>query len=304
MGGARRRAAAVRGHRRQDQRSARAPAHEQRGAPLGSRQRASDRHARPSHGPAQPGVVQRGAPARARQGGASREAGRALLHGPGPVQEHQRHARPPVRRPGAAGCGQAPGSLRARGRYQGDPAALTEIARKLLAAVSELRKIDGQDLNVTLSIGICAYPADGRDAKTLLSGADIAMYRAKDRGRNGFSFYSAELQSHTPEKLALEAGLRHGLERGEFRVYYQPKIDVTTGAITGVEALLRWQHPEKGLLLPEKFIHLAEETGLIVPIGLWTLREVCQRSKAWKDAGLPRMPTRAAARGDPQVHRD
>src|SRR3989442_131158 len=167
---------------------------------------------------------------------------------------------------------------------------VAQIARKLLAAVSELRKIDGHELNVTLSIGICTYPADGRDSKTLLSGADIAMYRAKDRGRNGFSFYSAELQSHTPEKLALEAGLRHGLERGEFRVYYQPKIDMTTGAITGVEALLRWQHPEKGLLLPEKFIQLAEETGLIVPIGLWTLREVCQRSKAWKDAGLPRMP--------------
>jgi diguanylate cyclase (GGDEF)-like protein len=172
----------------------------------------------------------------------------------------------------------------------GDSATLTEIARKLLAALSELGKIDGQELNVTLSIGICTYPADGRDSKTLLAGADIAMYRAKERGRNGFCFYSAELQSHTPEKLALEAGLRHGLERGEFRVYYQPKIDMTTGAITGVEALLRWQHPEKGLLLPEKFIHLAEETGLIVPIGLWTLREVCLRAKAWKDAGLPRMP--------------
>jgi len=173
---------------------------------------------------------------------------------------------------------------------QGDPAALTEIARKLLAAVSELGRIDGHELNVTLSIGICTFPADGRDSKALLAGADIAMYRAKERGRNGFCFYSAELQSHTPEKLALEAGLSHGLERGEFRVYYQPKIDITTGAITGVEALLRWQHPEKGLLLPEKFIQLAEETGLIVPIGLWTLREVCMRAKAWKDAGLPRLP--------------
>ena len=172
----------------------------------------------------------------------------------------------------------------------GDAAVLTEIARKLLAALSELGKIDGQELNVTLSIGICIYPADGRDSKTLLAGADIAMYRAKDRGRNGFCFYSAELQSHTPEKLALEAGLRHGLERDEFRVYYQPKIDMATGAITGVEALLRWQHPERGLLLPEKFIQLAEETGMIVPIGLWTLREVCMRAKAWKEAGLPRMP--------------
>ena len=172
----------------------------------------------------------------------------------------------------------------------GDPPALIEIARKLLTAVADLGRIDGQDLNISLSIGICAYPADGRDAKTLLAGADIAMYRAKDQGRNGYCFYSAELQSHTPEKLALEAGLRHGLERQEFRIHYQPKIDMTSGDITGVEALLRWQHPEKGLLLPEKFIHLAEETGLIVPIGLWTLREVCTRAKSWKEAGLPRMP--------------
>jgi diguanylate cyclase (GGDEF)-like protein len=172
----------------------------------------------------------------------------------------------------------------------GDPVALTEIARKLLGAVADLGRIDGQELNISLSIGICAYPADGRDAKTLLAGADIAMYRAKDQGRNGFCFYSAELQSHTPEKLALEAGLRHGLEREEFRIHYQPKIDMASGAITGVEALLRWQHPEKGLLLPDKFIYLAEETGLIIPIGLWTLREVCMRVRAWKDAGLPRMP--------------
>ena len=172
----------------------------------------------------------------------------------------------------------------------GDPVALTEIARKLLGAVADLGTIDGQELNVSLSIGICAYPADGRDAKTLLAGADIAMYRAKDQGRNGFCFYSAELQSHTPEKLTLEAGLRHALERNEFRIHYQPKIDMTSGEITGVEALLRWQHPEQGLLLPEKFIRLAEETGLIVPIGLWTLREVCTRAKAWTDGGLPRMP--------------
>ena len=172
----------------------------------------------------------------------------------------------------------------------GDPVALTEIARKLLGAVADLGSIDGQELNISLSTGICTYPADGRDAKTLLAGADIAMYRAKEQGRNGFCFYSADLQSHTPEKLALEAGLRHGLEREEFRIHYQPKIDMASGAITGVEALLRWQHPEKGLLLPDKFIHLAEETGLIIPIGLWTLREVCMRVRAWKDAGLPRMP--------------
>ncbi|HKW37492.1 MAG TPA: EAL domain-containing protein [Burkholderiales bacterium] len=172
----------------------------------------------------------------------------------------------------------------------GEPAALTEVARKLLGAVSDLGTIDGQELNISLSIGICSYPSDGRDAKTLLAGADIAMYRAKDEGRNRFCFYSADLQSHTPEKLALEAGLRHGLERREFRVHYQPKLDMATGEITGVEALLRWQHPELGLLLPEKFIQLAEQTGLIIPIGLWTLREVCTRAKAWQDSGLPRMP--------------
>jgi diguanylate cyclase (GGDEF)-like protein len=172
----------------------------------------------------------------------------------------------------------------------GDPAALSEIARKLLAAVADMGRIDGQELSVSLSIGICAFPADSRDAKGLLAGADIAMYRAKEQGRSGFCFYSAELQSHTPEKLALEAGLRHGLERGEFRVHYQPKLDMASGAITGVEALLRWQHPQMGLLLPEKFIHLAEETGAIVPIGLWTLREVCMRSKAWRESGLPRLP--------------
>jgi diguanylate cyclase (GGDEF)-like protein len=172
----------------------------------------------------------------------------------------------------------------------GDPPALAEIARKLLAAVADLGAIDGQDLNVSLSIGICAYPTDSRDAKTLLAGADIAMYRAKDQGRNRFVFFSADLQSHTAEKLSLEAGLRHGLERKEFRVHYQPKLDMASGEITGVEALLRWQHPELGLLLPEKFIRLAEETGLIIPIGYWTLREVCTRVKAWESQGLPRLP--------------
>ena len=172
----------------------------------------------------------------------------------------------------------------------GDPVALAEIARKLLAAVADLGTIDGTELNVSLSIGICVYPSDGRDAKALLAGADVAMYRAKEQGRNRFCFYSAELRSHTPEKLALEAGLRHGLERREFRVHYQPKVDMSSGEITGVEALLRWQHPDKGLLLPEKFIHIAEETGLIIPIGLWTLREVCERARAWTEAGLPRLP--------------
>jgi len=167
-----------------------------------------------------------------------------------------------------------------------DQATLIEIARKLLNAVTDLGPVDGHDLSVSLSIGICTYPSGGHDATTLLSGADIAMYRAKDQGRNNYCFYSPELMAHTPEKLAFEADLRRALERREFRVHYQPQIDMATGLITGVEALLRWQHPEKGLLLPDKFISLAEEIGLIVAIDLWKLREVCERAKAWKQAGL------------------
>ncbi len=171
-----------------------------------------------------------------------------------------------------------------------EPSNLSEIAQKLLSAVSQATVIDGHELNLSVSIGICIYPNDAQDAKTLLSNADIAMYRAKAQGRNSFCFYSAELNSHTLEKLTLEAGLRHGLERNEFRVHYQPKIDIATGAMTGVEALIRWQHPERGLLMPGIFIQIAEETGLILPIGLWTLREACARAKAWEDSGLPRLP--------------
>ena len=172
----------------------------------------------------------------------------------------------------------------------GDSSNLANIGRKLLAAVAGISVIDGHEVHLSTSIGICTYPIDGGDAKTLLSNADIAMYRAKQEGRGNFCFYSREIDAHVPERVALEAGLRHALERREFRVHYQPKIDMATGSVTGVEALLRWQHPERGLLMPDKFIHLAEETGLIVPIGLWTLREVCTRANAWKGMGLPRLP--------------
>ena len=172
----------------------------------------------------------------------------------------------------------------------GEDSNLTEIARKLLASVAELDSIDGREIGLSVSIGICAAPADGRDAKTLFANADIAMYRAKEMGRNNYCFYSSDIHTYTLEKLALEAGLRHALERGEFRIHYQPKIEITTGTITGVEALLRWQHPERGLIAPDRFIPLAEATGLIVPIGLWTLREVCERGKAWQSLDLPRFP--------------
>jgi diguanylate cyclase (GGDEF)-like protein len=171
-----------------------------------------------------------------------------------------------------------------------DEAHLTDIARKLLAAVSGITSIDGREIGLSVSIGVCWAPADGRDAKTLFANADIAMYRAKELGRNNYCFYSAEMHTYTLDKLALEAALRHALERGEFRIHYQPKIDMTSGGVTGVEALLRWQHPEHGLVGPDKFIPLAEATGMIVPIGLWTLREACERGKAWQDSGLPKFP--------------
>ncbi|HKB63321.1 MAG TPA: EAL domain-containing protein [Burkholderiales bacterium] len=172
----------------------------------------------------------------------------------------------------------------------GEDSNLTEIARKLLASIAGLDSIDGREIGLSVSIGICTAPTDGRDAKTLFANADIAMYRAKEIGRNNYCFYSSEIHTYTLEKLALEAGLRHALERGEFRIHYQPKIEITTGTITGVEALLRWQHPERGLIPPDRFIPLAEATGLIVPIGLWTLREVCERGKAWQSLDLPRFP--------------
>ncbi len=172
----------------------------------------------------------------------------------------------------------------------GAQANLEEIARKLIAAVTAVTKIEGREISLSVSIGISSAPLDGRDSKTLFSNADIAMYASKEMGRSNFQFYSADQQAHTIERFALETGLRYALERGELRVYYQPKVDLATGALTGVEALLRWQHPERGLIGAEEFIWLAEETGLIVPIGLWTLREVCARMKAWQDKGLPRIP--------------
>jgi len=163
---------------------------------------------------------------------------------------------------------------------------LADLAGKVLAAFGSSMHVDVQELGVSASIGICAYPADGKDAQTLLANADIAMYRAKEQGRNRFCFYSAEFNTLSQERLALEAGLRHALERAELDVFYQPKIDFMSGRVTGVEALIRWRHRELGLLLPDKFIPLAEEIGVIVPIGYWTLRRVCERARRWQELGM------------------
>lgn len=163
-------------------------------------------------------------------------------------------------------------------------AALT--ADKILAALAESVTIGSEELHVTTSIGISVYPADGHDTETLLKNADTAMYCAKENGRNNYQFFNKEMNVRAVERQIIEADLRHALARKELLLLFQPKINLETGVITGAEALLRWQHPKRGMLLPDRFVPVAEDCGLIVPIGRWVLREACAEAKRWKDSGL------------------
>ncbi|MBU1365821.1 MAG: EAL domain-containing protein [Gammaproteobacteria bacterium] len=166
-------------------------------------------------------------------------------------------------------------------------AAAAEVARRIIDVFARPFEVAGHELTVTPSLGISIYPHDGEDLETLLKNADTAMYRAKEIGRNTFQFYATEMNTATLDRLLMESNLRRALAQGEFILQYQPLVNLRSGLVIGVEALIRWQHPELGTIMPDNFIHVAEETGLINPIGDWVLCEACRQAKAWCDEGLP-----------------
>jgi diguanylate cyclase (GGDEF)-like protein len=184
-------------------------------------------------------------------------------------------------------------------RFEGDEFALLltqiggtegEAVVEVIFQINESLKlpfvVDGHELFITASVGITLYPDDGTDAPTLLKNADAALYLAKEQGGDNYQFYTADMNAKAMKRLTLENSLRRALERNEFEVYYQPVLDTNTRKIVGMEALLRWHHPELGLVQPAEFIPLAEDTGMIVPIGEWVLRTACAQSKSWQEAGF------------------
>jgi diguanylate cyclase (GGDEF)-like protein len=168
---------------------------------------------------------------------------------------------------------------------QSEDAAISAL--RMLQAVAEPHSIDHHDLHVTTSIGVSVYPDDGKDAETLIKNADTAMYQAKENGRQSYQFFKPAMNVRAVERQSIEENLRRALERQEFLLHYQPKINLRTGEITGAEALIRWTHPTRGPVSPAQFIPIAEDCGLILPIGQWVLREACKQARAWVDAGLP-----------------
>src|ERR1700686_1315189 len=163
-------------------------------------------------------------------------------------------------------------------------------AKKILLSLNAPHSVGGQDLHIDGSIGISVYPEDGENAETLIKNADTAMYHAKEKGRNIFQFFKADMNLKAVERQTLEGSLRRALEREEFLLHYQPKVNLDTGEVTGVEALIRWEHPDRGLVPPSQFVPIAEDCGLILQIGRWVLREACRQANAWQNVGLPPLP--------------
>jgi diguanylate cyclase (GGDEF)-like protein len=163
------------------------------------------------------------------------------------------------------------------------------VAQKMIAALAKPFLLLGQEFRVTGSVGIATHPQDGLDEETLTKNADIAMYKAKEQGKNNYQFYSEKMTAESLERLALESSLRHAVERGEFELHYQVKRDLQTGLVTGMEALLRWNHPDLGIVPPMRFLPVAEQSGLIVAIGRWVLKTACAQNVAWQREGLPRL---------------
>lgn len=164
------------------------------------------------------------------------------------------------------------------------------IAEKIVSSVAEPMFVTGHELQLTASVGIALYPEDGQDAQSLIMRADTAMYHAKNSGRNRVGFYQPIMEAPAIKRSSIESELRSALDKHEFELFYQPTIDLDTGVISGAEALMRWRHPERGLVPPDQFIPAAEASGLIVPMGRWALREACRQAKAWQTQGLPAIP--------------
>ncbi len=175
---------------------------------------------------------------------------------------------------------------------------LAHVAEKILTEIAEPMTVYGREFQITASIGVSTCPVDGDDLQALLKNADIAMYRAKQQGKNTYQFYAEQMNRHSIERLELEVALNRALERNELTLHYQPKVQARTGRVTGIECLLRWQHPTLGSVPPDQIIPLAEETGLIVPIGKWALRTACLQARNWVEQGLPllRMAVNLSAR--------
>ncbi|MGH8633524.1 MAG: putative bifunctional diguanylate cyclase/phosphodiesterase, partial [Burkholderiales bacterium] len=170
-----------------------------------------------------------------------------------------------------------------------EPEDARHVAQKVLDALAEPVVVDGHELRITPSVGICAYPHDGEDVETLMRNADTAMYYAKQMGRNNYQFFTQAMNDAAQQRLVIENDLRHAVERNEFLLHYQPQLDLKSGAIIGFEALVRWRHPQRGMVPPSDFIAAAEESGLIGPLGEWVLRQACTEARAWRDAGHPEL---------------